>query len=114
MQYDANFKKYSIALKDLFLQKTNGNITEDEFKSLNNDLRKDKENIENILNEKKKRLLEISNEQEVVKSKQELLEQYINVTELSREMVDNLIDYIAVGQKDSTTKKKTIEIHWKI
>ena len=38
----------------------------------------------------------------------------IDVTELSREMVDNLIDYIVVGAKDPITKKKTIEIHWKI
>ena len=29
-------------------------------------------------------------------------------------MIDNLIDYIEVGAKDPITKKKTIEIHWKI
>ena len=63
--------------------------------------------------QKENRLLEISKEQETAKSKKELLEEYINVTELSREMIDNLIDYIVVGQKDFITKKKTVEIHWK-
>ena len=50
----------------------------------------------------------------MAKSNKELLEQYINVMELSREMVDNLIEYIEIGQKDTKTKKKTIKIHWKI
>ena len=59
-------------------------------------------------------MLKFNNEQDTLKSKRQLLEKYINVTELTREMVDNLIDYIAVGQKDPTTKKKEIEIYWKI
>ena len=74
----------------------------------------EKANLENLLAEKQKKLLELNNEQETLKSKRQILEKYINVTELSREMVDNLIDYIVVGAKDPNTKKKTIEIHWKI
>ena len=72
------------------------------------------EKIQKLLIQRQNKLLELSNEQETVKSKKQLLQKYINVTELSREMVDNLVDHIVVGQKDPITKKKSIEIHWKI
>ena len=113
-QYNGNINKYSKALKDLFMQKVNGHITEEEFVSLSSDLREDKEKIQKLLIQRQNKLLELSNEQETVKSKKQLLQKYINVTELSREMVDNLVDHIVVGQKDPITKKKSIEIHWKI
>lgn len=113
-QYQSNLNKYSKAFKDLFMQKVNEHITQEEFVSLSADLREDKENIETLLEEKQKKLLELANGRDTLKSKKQLLEKYINVTELSREMVDNLIDHIVVGQKDPVNKKKTIEIHWKI
>ena len=112
-QYKSNINRYSKAFKDLFMQKVNGHITQEEFVSLSADLRKDKENIEALLLEKQKKLLELNNGQEILKSKRQILEQYVNVTELSREMIEHLIDYIVVGQKDPITKKKSIEIHWK-
>lgn len=113
-QYQANVNKYAKALKELFMQKVNESITQEEFVSLSAELRKDKEHIETLLAEKQAKLLELNNEQETLKSKKQILEKYTNVTELTREMTDNLIDYITVGQKDPTTKKKEIEIYWKI
>ena len=96
------------------MQKVNESITQDEFVALSEELRKDKQGIETLLAEKQNKLLELNNEQETLKSKKQILKKYTNVTELTREMTDNLIDYITVGQKDPTTKKKEIEIHWKI
>ena len=96
------------------MDKVNEIISQEEFTTLSTDIRKDKENIEILLEEKNNKLLKFNNEQDTLKSKRQLLEKYINVTELTREMVDNLIDYIEVGAKDPITKKKTIEIHWKI
>ena len=113
-QYQANINKYSKAFKSLYMDKVNEIISQEEFTTLSTDIRKDKENIETLLAEKNNKLLKFNNEQDTLRSKRQLLEKYINVTELTREMVDNLIDYIAVGQKDPTTKKKEIEIYWKI
>ena len=96
------------------MDKINGIISQEQFVEFNVSFQREKENLKNLLEERQKKLLELNNEQEALKSKRQILEQYINVTELSREMVDNLIDYIVVGQKDPVTKKKTIEIHWKI
>lgn len=105
---------YSKALKDLYMDKTNEIISQEEFIALSNDIRKDKETVEALVTERKKQLLELSNEQDLLKTKKQLLEKYINVEQLSREMVDNLIDYIEVGRKDTKTKQLPIKIHWKI
>lgn len=113
-KYQAELNKYSKALKDLFMQKVNEIITQDEFTTLSVELRKDNNKIEELLDEKKKQLLELENEQDILKTKRELLQKYVNVTELTREMIDNLIDYIEISSKDPVTKKKTVKIYWKI
>lgn len=112
--YQANINKQSKAIKNLYMDKVNGIITEEQFIEFNTDFQSKKQDVEAVLAEKQKKLLELNNEQETLKSKRELLQKYVNVTELTREMIDNLIDYIEVGAKDHITKKKTIEIHWKI
>ena len=114
MQYQASINKYNKALKDLFLQKVNEIITQDEFVLLNKELKKDKDDIEILLRNKQKKLLILSNENDVLNSKKQLLEKYIDIKVLSRPIVENLIDYIEIGAKDSITKQKNIEIHWKI
>ena len=96
------------------MDKVNEIITQNQFLEFNQNFNKEKENLEKILNEKKQKLQQLDNEQYTLRSKKQILEKYTNVTELTRDMVENLIYYIAVGQKDPVTKKKTIEIHWKI
>lgn len=113
-QYQANVNKYGKALKELVMQKVNESITQEEFISLSEELRKDKQGIEKLLVKKQNKLQEFNNERETLKSKRKTLEQYVNVTELTREMTDNLIDHITVGAKDPITKKKEIGIYWKI
>lgn len=112
-QCESNLAKKSKAIKASYMDKVNGIITQEQFIEFNQEFIKEKEKIEALLKEKHEKLLEFNNEQETLKSKRQILEQYINVAELSREMVDNLIDCIVVGQKDPITKKKSIEIHWK-
>ncbi len=113
-QYQANIDKKSNAIKNLYIDKVNGIISQEQFIEFNADFQKEKQDIETLLAEKQKKLLEVNNEQETLKSKRKILEQYVNVTELTREMTDNLIDHITVGAKDPTTKKREIEIYWKI
>ena len=113
-QYQANIDKKSNTIKNLYIDKVNGIISQEQFIEFNEDFQREKQGIEILLAKKQAKLLELNNEQEVLKSKRQILEQYVNVTELTREMIEGLIDYIEVGAKDPITKKKTIEIHWKI
>ncbi|MCI8587960.1 MAG: recombinase family protein, partial [Clostridia bacterium] len=79
LQYQNNVDKYGKALKELFMQKVNETITQEEFTLLNEELRKEKKGIEILLQEKQKKLLAFNNEQETFKSKRELLQKYVNV-----------------------------------
>ena len=112
-QYNVTLKKKANAIKCLYSDKAEGIISQEQFIEYNNDFQREKEAIEVLLAEKNKRLSELANENDVLNEKKQILQQYINVTELSREMMENLIDYIEVSAKDPITKKKTIEIHWK-
>ncbi len=113
-KHQAIIDNQSKAIKVSYMDKVNGIITEKQFIEFNADFSKKIEEQNKIMADKKSKLAELENEQETLKSKRELLQKYVNVTELTREMIDNLIDYIEVGAKDPITKKKTIEIHWKI
>ncbi len=114
LQYQTTIDKKSKIIQNLYMDKVNEIITQNQFLEFNQNFNKEKENLEKILNEKKQKLQQLDNEQYTLRSKKQILEKYTNVTELTRDMVENLIYYIAVGQKDPVTKKKTIEIHWKI
>ena len=45
-------------------------------------------------------------------NRRELIEQYLGMEHLTREMVEVLIDYISVGKRIPGTKDVPIEIHW--
>ena len=114
LKYQNKLKTYSKALKDLYMDKASEVITQEEFITLSNDLKVDKEKLEAVVAERKKQLLELDNENDLLKSKQQILQKYIKVEKLSREIVDNLIDYIEVGKRNPETKQLPIKIYWKI
>jgi len=45
-------------------------------------------------------------------NRRELIEQYINITELNRETVEVMIDHIVVGRRIKGTKNYPVEIYW--
>lgn len=113
IQYQTNIDKKERAIKTSYIDKVNGVITTEQFIKFNEEFKAEKEQSELLLKQKTNELMKFKDEQDILKSKRKLLEKYINVTELSREMMDNLIDYITVGVKDPITKKKPIKIYWK-
>ena len=112
-QYQTNIAKKEKAIQTSYIDKVNEVITTEQFIKFNEEFKAEKEQSEVLLKQKTKELMKFKDEQDILKSKRQLLEKYINVTELSREMIDNLIDYITVGVKDPITKKKPIKIYWK-
>ena len=113
-QYQSTIDKKTKIIENLYMDKINEIIAQEQFLEFNKNFSKEKENLEKILNEKKAKLQEIDNEKDAINNKKEVLKKYTNITELTREMVENLIDYIEIGRRDPITKKKPIEIHWKI
>ena len=45
-------------------------------------------------------------------NRRQMIEEYMDIEKLNREIVDNLIDHIAIGKRDPVTKFVPVEIHW--
>ena len=112
--YQKKIEEYSNGIRDLYLDKTKGIITENDFVLFSKDFYESRERTESLLKEAQDELSLLLGKNDSEDNKKEVLEKYINVEELTREMVENLIDYIFVGNKDPTTKQRPIEIHWKL
>jgi len=102
----------SKAIKDLYLDKSKGIITEDDFISFSREFYADRDRMEQAI---KAAQTEISALDERLKSscdKSDVLAAYLGIEKLTREHVDTLIDCIYVGRKAPDTKELPIEIHW--
>ena len=106
--------EYAAAIKNLYLDKTRGVITEEVFLELYQELSKDHERLEHLLLDTEKKVEETERKAQRVTQeyRQEIVKEYTNITKLNREIVVRLIDYITVGKKNPATKEVPIEIHW--
>jgi len=103
---------YSKGIKELYLDKVTGIITEDVFVELSKDFYENRENLDKSIIEKRTRLKSMESAQDDALSKQEKIEKYTYITALTRDMVEELIDCIRVGKKNPKTGEREIEINW--
>lgn len=93
--------------------KMNGIITEAEYVEYAKSCVSKTERLEAQVVAFEKQIIQIEEEIASGKNKREILEQYVDVEHLTREMVDTLIDKIMVGKRIPGTRIVPIEIHWK-
>lgn len=114
--FEKRYEEYSGGLKELYLDKIKGLITSEEFAALSIDFRNSKESFGNLIKEKRQALDQLTASQteayDAALSKRRMIEKYIPATALTRDMVEELIDYISVGRKDPETGERLIEINW--
>lgn len=112
--YEKKRTELSKAIKDLYIDKVKGLITENEFVEFSKEFYQDKERIEKNLSDVHKTLDTLESEMQNTDGKRTLISQYLNVTQLDRDMVEKLIDTIYVGRKDAETKILPVEINWNV
>lgn len=110
--YNKRIAAYSKGIRDLYLDKVKGLITESDFVELSKDFTLDKERLEQAVRDGQKHLAEIEARIAVGDNRRELVEQYTSLEHLTREMVEVLIDYVAVGKRIPHTQNVPVEIHW--
>jgi len=100
------------SITNLYLDKTNNIISEQEFIEISSNIRLRK-------TEKQTEYEKISKELEAIKNKQKchnenvkLIEKYRNFNELNFRIVNDFVDCIKIGIRDKKTKEQTVEIHW--
>ena len=94
------------------MDKVKGLITDDDFVAMSKDFVKEKERLQKLVQDRQEKIIEIEEKIENGDNRRELVEQYIKLEHLTREMVVTLIDHINVGKRIPGTRDVPIEIHW--
>lgn len=101
------------ALKNIYIDKINEKISKKQFQMLSNQFEND---MESYIKKIEKLEKEVANCREVKEqeiNKRILIDKYVDIKELTRPVVDALIDYIDVVSMGSYKRKAEVEIHWK-
>ena len=110
--YERKIGEYTKGIKDLYMDKMRGILKEGDFTSLSADFSAEKGRLEELLKSEQKKLAEIEERLAAGDNRQELIEQYLGLKSLNREIVEILIDHINIGRRDRETGEIPIEIHW--
>lgn len=110
--YEKKITEYAKGLRELYLDKVNGLISQSDFVELSKDFTTEKERLEQAVIDEQKKIAEIEEKIEIGDNRRELIEQYLGLEHLSREIVETLIDFISIGKRSSGTRDVPIEIKW--
>ena len=108
----AQLEKRSAALKNLYLDKVSGVLSEGQFVDLNQDFLAEKSRLERRLSQIDEELAE----QEQPRRQTDLMEkaqELLKLDTLPRELAVMLIQKIEIGEQDPDTGQQEVKIHWK-
>ncbi len=111
-QYKKSISLCSENVKSLYTDKTKGIITEDEFIDLSRDFHQEKSELSKLIEEAEEQISVLNQKLEKSSNSRALIRQYAYTEELTREMVDILIDHIEVGKREPKSKNRPINIYW--
>ncbi len=72
----------------------------------------ERDRLERVIEDGEKQVQELDERIAIGDNRRALVEKYMNIEHLNREMVDTLIDYVTVGRRAKGTKTVPVEIHW--
>uniref|UniRef100_UPI004056FC2A recombinase family protein n=1 Tax=Acetatifactor sp. TaxID=1872090 RepID=UPI004056FC2A len=109
---EANLDK---TLKALYLDRVQGIISPEEYVKFSVSFKEDAEINKARILALNEQIANLEQNKTDIKSKKEVLEQVANITELTYDIVNTLIDYIEVGKRDGHYRKAEVPIiiHWK-
>ncbi len=110
--YNKKIEEYTKGIRDIYMDKVKGLITDDDFVAMSKDFVKEKERLQKLVQDRQEQIIEIEEKIESGDNRRELVEQYTKLEHLTREMVVTLIDHINVGKRIPGTRDVPIEIHW--
>ncbi len=110
--YEKKLGEYSKGIRDIYLDKVKGLICETDFIELSKYFANQKEKIEKNMRECESELFDIERKLSLGDDRRELVEQYLNVDRLTREMAVILIDKIVVSKRIEGTRNVPTQIYW--
>jgi DNA invertase Pin-like site-specific DNA recombinase len=112
LAYDKKIAEYDKAIKDSYMDKAKGIITELQFVKFSREFTNEKGRIEALAKDLDNEIVILMARCGKVRDKQQIVEEYSSIMCLHRIMIEKLVDYIRVGKRDKETKKVPVEIHW--
>ncbi|MCD8326304.1 MAG: recombinase family protein [Lachnospiraceae bacterium] len=113
--FEKKVSEYSRGIRDLYLDKVKGIITEKDYVEMSGEFVSERERLSRLISDRQRELSELEGRMDgenYQNNRRKMLEQYTNMEHLNREMVEMLIDYISVGKRIPGTQRTPIEIHW--
>ncbi|WP_367941269.1 recombinase zinc beta ribbon domain-containing protein, partial [Enterocloster citroniae] len=110
--YQKKIAEFSKGIRELYLDKVKGIISESDYVEFSKDFTTEKERLEKVVIDGQKQLTEIEKKMQAGDNRRQIIEQYTNLEHLNREIVETLIDYISVDKRIPGTREVPIEIHW--
>lgn len=110
--YKKKSDEYSKGIGELYMDKVKGYISQNEFTDLSKEFSMERDRLKYLIMDKEKRLTVLEKKLQEREDKEQLLERYVNLEHLNRQIIEMLIDYIAVGKRISGTRDVPVEIHW--
>lgn len=105
-------KSLNLAIKNLYLDKLKGVITDAQFVEFNTDFLKEIETNNNLVEEYQKDLEAMADAERSYQNKIDFIKRYSHQSTLTREMVVMFIDRIEVHSRIKGTRDFEIDIHW--
>ncbi len=110
--YNKKIEEYSKGIRDIYMDKVRGIVTESDFVDMSKNFNKEKERLAALVEVCNNKICELDEKIKMGDNRRELIEQYTNPQHLTREMVEALIDHIVVYKRIPGTRNVPIEIHW--
>lgn len=102
----------SRALREAYIDKTRGVISEAEYLDYAAAFNSDRDRVLVEIKSLESTIVNLQSKHGDVSGRRAQLQAYLGVTKLTRVMVDKLIDHIVVGKRDKETKILPVEIYW--
>ena len=102
----------SYVLKNLYMDKVNQVITDEQFTELNTSFLREKETYLKRKEELEKRIYNLNEDSRNIDKWIGIVKRYKDFAELNHIIVNEFIDYIEIGEKDKDTREQKIKIHW--
>jgi site-specific DNA recombinase len=111
-QVRSQLDAYQKGLRELYLDKVRGVVSEEDFLALSRDFSREKAQAEHQLEEIDRRLEDMEARMGAEDRRREVVERYTHPEHLTREMVEILIDHILVGRRQPGEADPPVEIDW--
>lgn len=110
--YKKKADEYSKGMGALYMDKIKGYVSQSEFTDVLKEISLERNHLKNIIMDKEKSLVKLEKNIKERENGEQFLETYVNLEHLTRQIIELMIDYIAVGKRISGTRDVPIEIHW--